>query len=318
MSEQTFEEMLSSGSEGTNGASMKGDITTILVDGDAPCYRAAAVTDGHVYYVKGYENDGPWQYKADVLSYCKENELSLEDIYDTYEPEPLVHAQKATSMQMRAIEMIVMNHCEKYVFESWLSDPSGCFRSEVNPQYKANRVGRRRPLHLMKCKQYLMTNHNALVAKNLEADDMLTIRATELEKEGKPFVIASNDKDLKQKSGWHCDWIKDKYWYVSPEEAKELLWTQVVSGDTTDNILSPQGVGPAKAKVAFKGVDWLTVGNEELFERVTELYSTFLKKKLKANTDRGILPVTDVTDVRCWVEEVYHQVFLLREMPDGI
>ena len=290
-----------------------GITTTILVDGDIVAYRPAAVVDGRMYQVTN--QPGCWKYKKDVDKFCKENGLSLGDIFSIYEPEPVEHALAAVKMQMRSIEMSLMTHCDRYVIETWLSDPATNFRHSLNPDYKANRKGVRKPYHLSSCKEYLVKHWNAQWAVNLEADDMLTIRATELEKQGKKFIIASQDKDLKQKSGWHYNWVTEKYWHVSEAEAREILWTQVVVGDTTDNILTPLGVGPAKAKKLFKGIDWINVTDEELFAMVTGLYSEYQGKNGKVRKDSGIPPNHDFTDMLCWVKQTYDQVFLLRSRP---
>jgi hypothetical protein len=92
----------------------------------------------------------------------------------------------------------------------------------------------------------------------------------------------------------------------------ESLWHQVCVGDRTDNIFVPEGLGPAKANRLLKGIDWKHVTEEELYEKVTNLYGFWLQKDGKAKRDKGILPVTDLTDVRCWVEETMSQVYLKR------
>ena len=285
-------------------------LTTILVDGDIAAFRPAAVTDGRMWVVKNQV--GAWKYKKDVDKFCKEMDLSLRDISVEFYPEPVEHALAAMKMSMLSIKRTLITHCDNIELEVYISG-EGNFRNEINPQYKANRIGVRRPHHLKACRDYLVEHYGAVKVDGMETDDMLTIRATELEAEGRPFVIASIDKDLKQMPGMHFDWVKDKYWEVTPEEARELLWTQVCIGDTTDNILSPELLGPAKAKKLFKDINWSTITDEELYKMVTGLYCEFLGKCGKSKKDRGIQSVTDFSDVRCFVEEIYHQVFLLRE-----
>ena len=285
-------------------------VTTVLCDGDILAYRPAASCDGRMYTHK--KATGAWKYKKDVDKFCKEMDLSLKDIQIEFFPEPIEHALAAMKMSMLSIKRTLITHCDNIELEVYISG-EGNFRNEINPQYKANRIGVRRPHHLKACRDYLVEHYGAVKVDLMETDDMLTIRATELEAEGRPFVIASIDKDLKQMPGMHFDWVKDKYWEVTPEEARELLWTQVCTGDTTDNILSPEGIGPAKAKKLFEDVNWHFATDEELYEMVTGLYRTFLGKCGKKKKDAGIQAVTDFSDIRCFVEEIYHQVFLLRE-----
>ena len=281
------------------------EITTILVDGDIICYTAGHKTDGKMYTLK--DQEGTWKYKKDVIKYCNENELSIGDIQLEYSPEPLSHALGVVDSMLKGINNAISKKVGRYIPEVYLTNSEDNFRLNINPQYKANRIGVRKPHHLLACKEHLIQKYNAKYADGMEADDELTIRATELESEGKLYVIASIDKDLKQMHGYHYDWNKRKYWYVRPEEGRELLWGQVVSGDSVDNIYSPAGVGPAKAVKLFKDVDWKTIGDLELFKMVADLYSEFLIKK----------GTKDCTDVMCWVQETYKQVFLLRKRERG-
>jgi hypothetical protein len=284
--------------------------TTVLLDGDMVAYAPASVTDGRMYVVKG--QGGAWKYKKDVVKFCEENDLPPEDISINFFPEPVEHALSAIKSTMGGIKKSLIKEGINPVFEVYLSG-EGNFRFDINPTYKMNRDGVRRPEHLKACRDYLVKNHGAVHVDGMETDDMLTIRATELNAEGLPWVIASGDKDLKQMPGMHYDWGRDFFGEVTPEEARELLWGQVVIGDKTDNIHSPEGIGPAKAKALFKDVDWSSVEDEELFEMVTSLYCEYLGKEGKKKKKEGIKAVIDFTDVRCLVEEVYHQVFLLRE-----
>jgi len=282
----------------------------LLIDGDIVAYRPAAATDGRRYEIHGHV--GAWKYKKDVVEHCKKNSLSPADIMVVFEPEPLTHALAAVKMQMRGILAAMGNRHEFCEYEVYLTDSKENFRLDINPQYKANRKGIRRPHHLQACKDYLVQNYAAQFCGSKEADDQLTIRATQLKEEGTPYVICSIDKDLKQMDGWHYDWVKEEYWYVDEAQGREILWGQVVTGDNTDNILVPEGIGPAKAKAIFKDVDFKTVTDDTLYGMVTELYCTFLGKCGKKKKDAGIQAVRDFSDVRCFVEQVYNQVYLLR------
>ena len=284
----------------------------LLIDGDIVAFRSAAATDGRMYTIK--DSAGLWKYKKDVEEAAKERGLSLGDICITYVPEPLTHALNATRLQMQSIiGCMEAKHNDFCDVEVYLTDSSANFRLDINPMYKANRIDMHRPAHLKACKDYLVCKYEASYSGNKEADDMIAIRATKLKEAGRPYVICSIDKDFNQIVGWHFDWVKEEYWYVDEERAKEFLWGQVVTGDQTDNISVPEGIGPAKAKKLFEGVNWATVKEDELYEMVTGLYGEYLLKCGKLKKDKGILATKDLCDVRCWVEETMSQVYLLRE-----
>lgn len=299
---------LISGGEAFEGEDM--EVCTLLIDGDIVCYRPAAACDGRYYEIKGQV--GRWKYKKDVVEACKEKGLSLEDITSGYEPEPVAHALASVKMTARGIEGAMSAHYEFVEAEYYLTASNQNFRLDINPTYKANRDGVRRPAHLGSCKEFLEKANGAEYCGRLEADDKIAVRATQLRAEGKPYVVCSIDKDFNQIPGWHYDWVKDEYWFVTDEMAREFLWKQVCVGDKTDNIFAPEGVGPAKANKLFTNVDWKTVSDEELYRLVIGLYSEFLTKCGKAKKDKGIQAVKDLTDVRCWVEETMSQVYLLR------
>ena len=286
------------------------EVCTLLCDGDIVAYRPAAACDGKYYEIKGVP--GRWKYKKDVLAACIDKGLSPEDITSDYDPEPEVHATTGTRMTAQGIERAMSAHWEFVQSEHYLTESDKNFRLDINPTYKANRDEVRRPKHLGACKQWLIDNFDAKLCGVLEADDMISVRATELRAEGKPYVVCSIDKDFNQIPGWHYNWVNDEYWYIDDEMAREFLWKQVCVGDKTDNIFAPEGIGPAKANKLFANTDWATATDDELYKAVTSLYIEFLSKCGKAKKDRGVQAVTDFTDVRCWVEETMSQVFLLR------
>jgi DNA polymerase I len=53
------------------------------------------------------------------------------------------------------------------------------FRKDILPSYKDNRKDKRKPMVLGALREYVMKKHNGVVWKNLEADDVMGIMATE-------------------------------------------------------------------------------------------------------------------------------------------
>lgn len=67
-------------------------------------------------------------------------------------------------------------------------------------------------------------------------------------------VVASPDKDLKQLPGTHYNFNTKDHCQVSPEDGARNFWTQMVVGDTSDNISGLPMKGPAYAKKLLGGL----------------------------------------------------------------
>jgi 5'-3' exonuclease len=117
------------------------------------------------------------------------------------------------------------------------------FRLEIDPEYKANRKDMAKPVHYDAIREYLIKWWNAEVVDGMESDDAMGIAQS-----GDDTCIVTNDKDLSTVPGWHYDWTKRYLFYVWPEEARRFFWTQMLTGDATDNIFGLKGIGPVKAK----------------------------------------------------------------------
>jgi 5'-3' exonuclease len=122
------------------------------------------------------------------------------------------------------------------------------FRNDiaVTEPYKGNRKDAKRPTHYQAIRNHLLRLGADLV-EGEEADDAVAIEAT---KTG--GWIVSIDKDLDQVAGWHYNFVKRLEYYVTDEEGLRNLFTQVLTGDRTDNIIGLKGIGPKKAEKLLK------------------------------------------------------------------
>ena len=126
------------------------------------------------------------------------------------------------------------------------------FRKEVYTEYKGNRkkeLTEQEKEFFAYAYSYLETSWDAVTADGMEADDLLAIWSTET-----PGIIVSIDKDLLQVPGLHYNTRKKEYVHMSEEEASLLLHTQVLMGDSTDNIPGLKGIGKVKAAKVMEGV----------------------------------------------------------------
>jgi hypothetical protein len=130
--------------------------------------------------------------------------------------------------------------------EIYLTPSVGNFREQIATtlKYKGNREAQQRPKHYKALAEYLVSDFGAQYSRGQEADDDLGIRATVLE----GSVIVSLDKDLDQVPGKHYNWVKEEEYDISKKEGLLNFYSQVLSGDPTDNIQGLTGIGPVKAR----------------------------------------------------------------------
>jgi hypothetical protein len=141
---------------------------------------------------------------------------------------------------------------------------SGNFRREISPSYKANRPDSR-PKHWEAVREFLITQHKAVVCNGFEADDQLGI---DQDKTHGATVICSIDKDLLQIPGKHYNFVKKVFQDVTYDEGIKALYIQSLVGDRSDNIFGVQGIGPVKAERALA-----ELLPEEYYEACRTLYN---------------------------------------------
>jgi DNA polymerase-1 len=120
------------------------------------------------------------------------------------------------------------------------------YRKVVNPDYKSNRKGGRKPMCFSTAIDYCKSEYNCVSYDWLEADDVLGIMSTEPSKES--TIIVSEDKDLLTIPGLHWDFKEEKIFKWSKDQADYQFFYQVLVGDTVDNYKGCQGIGPVSAE----------------------------------------------------------------------
>lgn len=136
------------------------------------------------------------------------------------------------------------------------------FRYKLNPEYKANRKDKPRPIHLPACRDFLIQEYKATVIDGYEADDALGWNQTN------ETTIFSIDKDLLMIPGCHYNFVKKEFSEVSELEGLKSFYRQALIGDTSDNIFGVKGIGKVKAG---KEIDHLET-EKEMYETVARLY----------------------------------------------
>lgn len=120
-------------------------------------------------------------------------------------------------------------------------------------------------LELMKeAMDSIIQEYVSLIFDDLEADDILSMLQDD------DTYIYSKDKDLKQVPGFHYDESSDSVIKISPGEAYRFLATQMLTGDSSDNIPGLPGVGPKNAEKILTDISDKNA--------ISEVYRQFKKK----------------------------------------
>jgi len=128
----------------------------------------------------------------------------------------------------------------------------GNFRKDIYPEYKGNRkkeLTEEEKKFFEYAYNYLKEGWKSVTADDMEADDLLAMWQTE-----EPGIIVSIDKDMLQVPGLHYNTRRKEYMNINEEEASLLLHTQVMMGDSVDNIPGLRGIGKVKASKVLEGV----------------------------------------------------------------
>lgn len=108
---------------------------------------------------------------------------------------------------------------------------------------------------------------------NIEADDACIIAANSLEKKFSRVIMASPDKDLKQREGLLYDYGKGVVHDVSLSVGLRDLAGQMITGDSTDSIPGLPGAGPKLRDTLL----------EDIYFNSKEEFVTFIKKVYKTH-----------------------------------
>jgi 5'-3' exonuclease len=157
----------------------------------------------------------------------------------------------------------------------------GNFRKQISKTYKANRIGREIPPILNELQEYVKEQYEAKQGYGVETDDLVATYWTNLtETFGRDeVIIVSIDKDYKQLPcliyNYHS---KHQCFYtITEQEAKRNFYTQMIVGDSADNVNFCKGYGESYCKKAF--VDCLS--DYSYIRVVFELYKKLYKSKAR-------------------------------------
>ena len=201
--------------------------TTLLIDADVLAFEAAVVAEESIEW-----KDEMWTVHADMALAKARVVNRVEEFKDL----------------MKTNKVIMC-----------LTDRAN-FRRVLNPDYKANRSKSRLPIILRQVKQWIIEEYDGQMWPNLEADDVISILATDKEMD-EETIIVSIDKDFKSVPGIYYDYNKGEYHQPSEEEADNYHLVQAIAGDHTDGYSGVPGIGVTRAQRLLEkdGYTWETV-----------------------------------------------------------
>ena len=204
----------------------------IIVDADVYAYSCGGATQKTLYdWVAVMSGDviegGIAENKADVeaarSSLPEGAEMHVTEIVDA---EPLEHALALCKRSLLGVEQAVDEAGVEFdKLELYLTG-KGNFRENIATikGYKANRIGKAKPVHYKGIRRYMRERWAAQTAKGFEADDALAMRAHEHGYDGEAVILVSGDKDLRTVPGRHYNPRKKAWSIVTPQEALLPSW----------------------------------------------------------------------------------------------
>lgn len=157
----------------------------------------------------------------------------------------------------------------------------GNFRKQISKTYKANRKESDRPPLLNDLQYYVIDKYEAIRGNGVETDDVVaTYWKTLTDTFGRDEVmIVSIDKDYKQFPCLIYDYHYKKqcFYDISETEARRNFWTQMITGDSCDNVNYCKGYGEAYCKKAFKDC----LSNFSYIRAVFSLYKKIYRNKAR-------------------------------------
>jgi len=217
-----------------------------VIDGDEIVYKAAFSAQRTEWYIKFSEDNiqGPFSSKKLAAEWIGDKEV--EDVYPQVVPE----SEKVALSRLDSILRNIYGRTDEDDHRIYLTG-KGNFRFEVATliPYKGNRVNSVKPVHHALLTEAMTDIHYAITVDGMEADDAMSITSWQhqLNDTNWEVIIATQDKDLNMVPGHHHNPTSGKNYYQPWEEARLCMYSQMLTGDATDNIPGIYRTGPAAA-----------------------------------------------------------------------
>ena len=259
--------------------------TTLLIDADVLAFEASVIAEESIEW-----KDEMWTVHAD-MALAKARVINrVEEFKDM--------------MKTNSVTMCLTDRAN--------------FRRVLNPDYKANRSKSRLPIILRQVKRWIIEELDGQMWANLEADDVISILATDKEMDEETIII-SIDKDFKSVPGIFYDYNKGEYHHPTEEEADNYHLVQTIAGDHTDGYSGVPGIGVTRAERLLEkdGYSWETVVKSYEKAGLTEneaLTNAWMARLLRADN----YSFRTNTIKKLWTPRNYQTKDILKISPQGL
>ncbi len=231
----------------------------LLIDADSLVYKAGWSVEKRFYTLPSGERFGTKKEATHALTAAgRGEELPL-----LVAGSETTGSESAAWLCLRNLYEGILNRFPGTPFVSFISEGK-TFRHEVakTQPYKGNRSESAKPYYYDFLRETILNTWNGSTVTYIEADDMVAIEASCRDSP----VIVGIDKDLLQIPGMHYNYVKEELFEVDEYIGWRNFFTQVLVGDTTDNIPGLRGVGPKTA------LNLLDEDNDTWYLRCLNLY----------------------------------------------
>jgi 5'-3' exonuclease len=160
---------------------------------------------------------------------------------------------------------------------SVFSGSKGNFRKYITDDYKANRRDQEIPEHLNALHSHSKEYWNAKYTYGVETDDLLASYWQKLTNEGKNVIIVAIDKDYKQFPSAIYNYQRKEWSKISELDALKNFYTQMIVGDSADNIKVCKGKGKTFANKLLEPLN----SKYQIVKAVYGIYREIYKSKAK-------------------------------------
>jgi 5'-3' exonuclease len=159
----------------------------------------------------------------------------------------------------------------------------GNFRKKITPVYKANRKKQDLPPLLHNMHDYVKKQYNSVYGYGIETDDLVSAYWFSLSKDlGRENVmIVSIDKDYRQFPAliYNYHYNHREIVDITPEEAMFNFYSQMIEGDTADNVNYFKGKGKKFAENYLKNCKTKYQYTKKMYELFKDKYKGKARQK---------------------------------------
>ena len=161
------------------------------------------------------------------------------------------------------------------------NDSRGNFRKLITKKYKANRTGQNKPPLLSEIHKHVTKTYKGIQGCGMETDDLVAAHWKSLSDiYGRDKVmIVSIDKDYLQFPALIYKYNRKEILDVSKYDALKNFYTQMITGDTADNVNYFKGKGIKFAQKYYEDCDTEFQFTKRLYLLFKEKYKSKAKEK---------------------------------------